>query len=291
MLVYHGKLDATDSRDRIFAPLGLIDTEDPCHRDSALEPNYNIKLSDLLERVASHLIERYGIDIMAFATIGLVSTAMLATQPRILAFRLSCVPDCRTISYHSCGYFPFTNLHSAMDPAHRAISRFAARFGEQLKAEFPELRHTVCKLDTTEHELETMTLFSAGKGLRAKPYRVTKQGRSGEAPFTFITCSGLLIDQIELLSAPSDNTQSASSLLDQALDFIAWLGDGWSANEPYPYIPAQTFSEALVQFLLVDQKRNEGDENLGHSRLPVDHSAPVAAAISQQEGFSTYAWN
>jgi hypothetical protein len=72
MLTSNGHLLAIDPRNRIYAFLGLVDLVGPCHSDPTLILDYTKRLSDLLIRVVVHLLKHHGLDVLSFATVGLI---------------------------------------------------------------------------------------------------------------------------------------------------------------------------------------------------------------------------
>jgi len=69
----------------------------PCHSDATLQPDYTLRLSDVLTRVAIHLLKHHGLDILSFATEGLIRRPGRASH--FVHYRPTWVPDWRNTEW------------------------------------------------------------------------------------------------------------------------------------------------------------------------------------------------
>lgn len=290
-LINHGSRKATDPRDNIFGLLGVVDTADPCHSNPLLQPDYSIKLSDLLTRVTRHLVKHHGIDVIAFAILGLREAVELN---HYVAYLPSWAVDWRNLWRQTGVMFAFTNLSRALDPGVRMVKMFVEAFERgqrtELKKQFEEGTASSSS-DRDEPETELLfaideprrplelksskelvsvrfSLFCASHGLVTGPNRYLTWYKGQKADFVNLISSGFTLDTIEVLGSVKTGVKTAHDRASEAIvRFAGRLSREWCPSLPYKYVPSQSMEEALFRCMTADQWPREYDPNHGYDRL------------------------
>ena len=130
IIAKHGNLQTTDPRGQIYSFLGLVCKGDLCHSDATLQPDYTLRLSDVLTRVAIHLLKHHGLDILSFATEGLIRR--LGQASHFVYYRPTWVPDWRNTEWVEGSHLAFTNLLWSTDPAMKFAAQLSRAWEEKM---------------------------------------------------------------------------------------------------------------------------------------------------------------
>jgi len=270
MLSNHGNLRVTDPRDHVYALFGLVNSRDPCHADTSLHPDYTLRLSELLVRVAVHLIAHHGLDIISFATDGLSPSR--SGLMHFVEFLPTWTPDWRKITLFGSGNFAFTNLLKATDPSQRMLADMASMWREGKGMTDNDQTETsnngILMQDGNDLFVSLATfrpispsLFKASDGLDAEPLQFSDTFQDALLARKGLFCSGFTLDKIESLGAET------GSVFEKMILFSGAHLPDWDHTTPYPHVADQAELEAVIRTAIADQWPNSNDANVGYHRL------------------------